>query len=200
MVVGRGGLDMEATVHKDSDSMPRGLKFGLHGRMGGSARNLYDQARVTTMESEALRYISSRPKRRSAEAHENKKLDEGKGGIARWGAREFLLGHVLGQFVLLMFIAVCLVTFGAIAWLSCGRVKTADYNKSFKEALWFSWGVFFDPGTQTGLPADEFLAAKVVAVVFSIMGFIFNLVLLGLIVERVKDMLNFWVRNRGAKG
>lgn len=48
---------------------------------------------------------------------------------------------------------------------------------------WLSWGVFFDPGTQTSVAADEKFEVKVVAAAFSVMGFIFNLVLLGIIVD-----------------
>jgi hypothetical protein len=46
-------------------------------------------------------------------------------------------------------------------------------------------------------PGDERLAPKVVAVVFSILGFVFNLVLLGLIVERVRLIMATWVQRYG---
>ena len=139
----------------------------------------------------------------AAEAHVNTRFGDEAGGKARWTPKEFLLGHTVGQFVMLFIIAVVLVFAGMFAWVFAsswtgrGRAKTADYNASFIEALWFSWGIFFDPGTQTGLRADEFLGPKVVAVVFSILGFIFNLVLLGLIVERVKIFLDRMVETYG---
>ena len=134
--------------------------------------------------------------RERADEHEETR-DESRGGTAAWTPREFLLGHVVGQFVMLGLIAVGLICGGTVAWIACGRSRTEDYNRSLREALWFSWGVFFDPGTQTGLRADERLGPKCVAVVFSILGFVFNLVLLGLIVERVKDLLELWVRRFG---
>jgi hypothetical protein len=43
------------------------------------------------------------------------------------------------------------------------------------QVLWFSWGVFFDPGTQTGLAPLDPIETKTVAVLMSIAGFIFNL-------------------------
>ncbi|KAH8091520.1 hypothetical protein JL720_5827 [Aureococcus anophagefferens] len=135
-----------------------------------------------------------RPKQRVGEAHD-KTFEEG--GVARWKLKEWLLGHGLGQFVLLFVVACGLVLSGAAAWIGTGAAKTSDYNMSFRDAVWFSWGVFFDPGTQTGLAGDERLAPKVVAVVFSILGFVFNLVLLGLIVERVRLIMATWVQRYG---
>ena len=95
---------------------------------------------------------------------------------ARWTEKEYLLGHVVGQFVML-FIGPGL---GGHARLDRGvHVSDAaaaqedpDYNTSVIQALWFSWGVFFDPGTQTGIVADEYVAVKVVAVAFSVVGFV----------------------------
>ena len=49
----------------------------------------------------------------------------------------------------------------------------------------FSWGLFFDPGTQTGVPAEPYEQA-LVAMAFSVAGFIFNLVTLGVRMQRSK--------------
>ncbi|KAH8059746.1 hypothetical protein JL721_9163 [Aureococcus anophagefferens] len=154
-----------------------------------SARDLF-RAASSARASMTLR----RPKQRVGEAHD-KTFEEG--GVARWKLKEWLLGHGLGQFVLLFVVACGLVLSGAAAWIGTGAAKTSDYNMSFRDAVWFSWGVFFDPGTQTGLAGDERLAPKVVAVVFSILGFVFNLVLLGLIVERVRLIMATWVQRYG---
>ena len=137
----------------------------------------------------------------AVEAHANTRINNHR---ARWTLKEYLLGHVVGQFILLLLIAVLLVFSGTFAWIGACRyltplhhAKTEEYNTSILEAMWFSWGVFFDPGTQTGIVADEFLAVKIVAVTFSIVGFLFNLVLLGLIVERVKIFLDSMVETYG---
>ena len=59
-------------------------------------------------------------------------------------------------------------------------------HKSFSSCLWFAWGCFFDPGTHTALPHDENLYTKTVAVVFSIFGFLYNCVVLGIVVDGVR--------------
>jgi len=131
----------------------RSEAFGVHG-MGGSARTAFERARrgvPSVLDSESLRYISKGRRRRSLAAHARREetRDESRGGTAAWTPREFLLGHVVGQFVMLGLIAVGLICGGTVAWIACGRSRTEDYNRSLREALWFSWGVFFDPGTQT---------------------------------------------------
>lgn len=35
-----------------------------------------------------------------------------------------------------------------VVWSSIGGDENAD--ESFEQSLWMSWGLFFDPGTQTG--------------------------------------------------
>ena len=130
----------------------------------------------------------ARPRRRSLEDAQSKPLEK-----ARWTWQEWFLGSHLGQLVMLFFVAVGLVIAGALSWVAAGPARGEAYNSSLRDALWFSWGVFFDPGTQTGLPSDERLAHKAVAVCFSILGFVFNLVLLGIIVEHVRLVLDFWV-------
>ena len=64
-------------------------------------------------------------------------------------------------------------------------------------AWWLSWGVHFDPGTQTGISALEGAAQKWMVVPFSILGFVLNLIFLGLIVEQVRELLDSWRRKHG---
>ena len=72
------------------------------------------------------------------------------------------------------------------------------YNvDSFWSAFWLSWGVHFDPGTQTGISALEGAAQKWMVVPFSILGFVLNLIFLGLIVEQVRELLDSWRRKHG---
>merc|ERR1719382_601297 len=70
------------------------------------------------------------------------------------------------------------------------------YDTSWTQSLWFSWGMFFDPGTQMGLGASERTQVKATAVTFSVLGFVYNLLMLGLIVDVVRSMLEFWRRKR----
>ena len=167
------------------------------------ARSQRRSARPPSRLRRTVRRLASLRRLRSkdaVEAHVNLRMDQD----ARWTVKEYLLGHVVGQFVMLFVIAVILVWAGTLAWIAActyltprRRAKTPDYNTSVIQALWFSWGVFFDPGTQTGIVADEYVAVKVVAVAFSVVGFLFNLVLLGLIVERVKIFLDRMVETYG---
>jgi len=115
--------------------------------------------------------------------------------MSRWTMLDWLLGTQLGQLTALLVVAAMLICFGALFWLLTGG--NADYNDTWWEALWFSWGMFFDPGTQMGFAADEPGRTKSVAVIFSILGFTYNLLMLGMIVEIVKQALERWRRNRG---
>ena len=68
---------------------------------------------------------------------------------------------------------------------------TAEYKNDFEQSIWFSWGIFFDPGTQTGLASDAHIKVQAVAIFFSIVGFVFNLVMLGLIVDSVRAFMQW---------
>ena len=48
-----------------------------------------------------------------------------------------------------------LVLLGAAVWTMLPPCDDCDYDNTFRAALWLSWGIFFDPGTQTGLDAYE---------------------------------------------
>ena len=71
-----------------------------------------------------------------------------------------------------------------MVWSSIGGDENAD--ESFSQSLWMSWGLFFDPGTQTGVRADAPSKVKATALVFSVLGFLYNLVFLGIIVEWIR--------------
>ena len=59
----------------------------------------------------------------------------------------FLGGHS-GQLTIFVIAATVLLFICAWCWESTGG--DANYDDSFGQAMWLSWGVFFDPGTQTG--------------------------------------------------
>jgi len=101
--------------------------------------------------------------------------------------KEVMLGTSAGHYFLLLILASALVCGGAAAWMAAGG--TADYEDEWSQAIWLSWGVFFDPGTQTGLSATEKVGPQVVAVIFSILGFVFNLTVLGTVVEGARRLL-----------
>ena len=78
-----------------------------------------------------------------------------------WNPLDWCLGTPQGQATVLVIFAPILVISGALAWGGTGG--NADTDDSFEQSMWLSWGLFFDPGTQTGLPADEDFNQKVCA-------------------------------------
>lgn len=103
-----------------------------------------------------------------------------------------------GQILAILICMASLILGMAGSWMLIEECDDCGYDASFGQATWLAWGVFFDPGTQTGLPANGApsvdgtpapsarVAHKAVAALFSVMGFVFNLVLLGVIVERIR--------------
>lgn len=127
---------------------------------------------------------------------------------ARHSFVSFFLGTLLGNFITLSLCSICLVFFGAFAWMAAGctsipapvgadRCAEAVAPDDFWPSFWLSWGLHFDPGTQTGLSAVEGHKQKWVAVSFSILGFVLNLIFLGLIVENIRVVLDSWRRVHG---
>ena len=117
----------------------------------------------------------------------------------------FLFGTAYGHTLLLCLTAALLIAIGAGMWMyagRCGGQADADGfdchvladHVSFVESLFFSWCLFFDPGTQMALHPGAPSAAKGVAIFFSITGFVFNLVVLGMVVERCRVQLDRWQR------
>ena len=118
---------------------------------------------------------------------------------ARHSSQSFFLGTLMGNFFFLIFVSMSLWLLGAGAWMAagCGEYSCDDYPDNFESSLWLSWGLHFDPGTQTGINAMELYPQKWVATSFSIMGFLLNLVFLGLIVENIRVLLDSWRRTHG---
>uniref|UniRef100_A0A7S4RXS3 Uncharacterized protein n=1 Tax=Alexandrium monilatum TaxID=311494 RepID=A0A7S4RXS3_9DINO len=108
---------------------------------------------------------------------------------SRWRPLDFLLGTRRGQVLSLFALFLILLFSGAGAWHATGGYPDM-YDDSFSHSLWFSWGMFFDPGTQMGFPAGSDVKFKVLAVIFSILGFTYNLLILGIIVEGARVALD----------
>ena len=114
-----------------------------------------------------------------------------------------MLGTHYGHWTLLVLIAGVLILSGALAWMAVGRCNPDDdedaclelaHPDDYGQALWLAWGIFFDPGTQTGLAPTAPLRHKFVLLAFSTCGFVFNLVVLGLIVSTLQNLLRRWER------
>lgn len=88
--------------------------------------------------------------------------------------------------IVCLFLAVegTLIIGGALLWHASGG--NTDFDSSWEHSLWLSYTLNFDPGTQTSLGADAPHKLKLLAALLSILGFTFNLVLLGMVVDRVR--------------
>ena len=127
-----------------------------------------------------------------------------------------------GWYLCFVLASVLLLFLGCGCWSATGGDN--NWDSSFEQSMWFSWGVFFDPGTQTGIAADEPFKVptssstaavydhrlrgqiKLVGAFFSVLGlpdgvdgvlltldaagFVFNLVLLGIIVDGCRTALD----------
>lgn len=102
-------------------------------------------------------------------------------------SRDWVLGTSEGHFIALLILGVCLIAFGALCWHFTGG--NDDYDTSLKSSFWIAWGLFFDPGTQTGFPPDDPAIVLWFGCLFSVVGFIFNVTVLGTVVEFVRTLL-----------
>lgn len=122
---------------------------------------------------------------------------------ARHTAQSFFLGTSCGHAFLLAMIMTILITACAGVWVALGPcwpddpadpcLELADPT-SYLQSMWLAWGIFFDPGTQTGLPPTSPVPHKFVLLLFTVCGFIFNLVVLGLVVNNLVTVLTRWLR------
>ncbi|CAE8637698.1 unnamed protein product, partial [Polarella glacialis] len=86
---------------------------------------------------------------------------------------------------------ICLLVliFGcAFFWSLTGGNERCD--SSFNGSFWASYTYLVDIGTQTGLRPDESYEVRFVAVVISLLGFVYSLTLLGMVVDGIRDILN----------
>jgi len=111
-----------------------------------------------------------------------------------WNPIDWCLGTAKGQGTVMLIIALILVMIGSVAW--GGTPGNEDYDQSYGQGLWLSWGLFFDPGTQTGLAATDPIECKLVAAVFSVLGFMFNMVVLGTVVDVVRERIDYYEKLR----
>mmetsp|Transcript_35600 Transcript_35600/g.80474 ORF Transcript_35600/g.80474 Transcript_35600/m.80474 type:complete len:794 (-) Transcript_35600:101-2482(-) len=100
-----------------------------------------------------------------------------------------ILGTSVGHWTILILMGFCLLSSGALCWSLSGGNE--DFDTSLNDSCWISWTLFFDPGTQTSLKPTDSWRARSTAVAFSIFGFIFNLTLLGMMVEGIRASLQY---------
>jgi len=130
----------------------------------------------------------------SIESHLLQKLDDELVEKVRWTAGDWFLGTMGGQLTGLVVFMVVLNLIGTVMWMTLGGNEL--YDTSWSQSTWFAWGMFFDPGTQMGFEASETWGVKLLAVIFSVFGFLYNLLFLGLVIDSVKNALEYWRRKR----
>lgn len=117
-------------------------------------------------------------------------IQDGYGKKSRWHPVDWILGTKPGQMCGLVICATLLILFGSLLWMTTGG--NSSYDTSFSQSVWFAWGMFFDPGTQMGFAADEPRGILTLAACFSVCGFVYNLLFLGLIVDFVRNALAYF--------
>ena len=68
---------------------------------------------------------------------------------ARWTGVDYIISTRRGQALLLSSTAVLLVAGGAAIWCAVGGDKAGTATAGWWQALWISWGLFFDPGARS---------------------------------------------------
>mmetsp|Transcript_22038 Transcript_22038/g.41214 ORF Transcript_22038/g.41214 Transcript_22038/m.41214 type:complete len:950 (-) Transcript_22038:48-2897(-) len=105
--------------------------------------------------------------------------------------RDFFLGTTLGQYCLLGLMVIILIFGGALTWMAIGG--TPELPPDFGPSLWISWGLFFDPGTQTGFdPTLHSRRVLLFAIILSIFGYWMMLTNMAMIVEVTRAQLVRW--------
>jgi hypothetical protein len=107
--------------------------------------------------------------------------------VSRHSLQTLLVGTSIGQIGFALTISCSLVLSLTLVWHLLPACDSCDYDNTLGASAWLAWGVFFDPGTQTNLlPDDSSIWHKAAAAVFSVFGYIFNVALLGVIVEWIR--------------
>mmetsp|Transcript_223 Transcript_223/g.454 ORF Transcript_223/g.454 Transcript_223/m.454 type:complete len:741 (+) Transcript_223:139-2361(+) len=110
-------------------------------------------------------------------------------GRSYWSPVDWLLGTGAGQIVVFFVMAFGLVAGGTVGWKYWAG-PSEEIGNSFEEARWLSWGLFIDPGTQTGFNGTDNYRVKIFVATLSVLGFVYNLALLGLVVDAIRGTLS----------
>ena len=110
---------------------------------------------------------------------------------ARHSLTSWLVSTWSGNSAFLLTCSGCCLFGFALFWMAVPECDGCGTDTSFAQAMWFAWCIFFDPGTQTGLAADGTVSHwhRLIAAIFSIGGFVFNLFLLGVVVDKIRTSL-----------
>jgi len=158
----------EHSAHPSHPSLKRGPPSGLSGL---SPVQRSDSSEIRELLEDTAKFARTRLGPRQ---------------MARQG-RDWMLGTSFGHFVALLSLGLVMLTLGTIFWHLAGGNE--EYSNSLNDSFWMAWCLFIDTGTQTGIPAANPAEVRIVGVVCSVSGYIFNLTLMGLVVEAIRVML-----------
>eukprot|EP00435_Cladocopium_sp_Y103_P032304 s2105_g8.t1 len=102
---------------------------------------------------------------------------------------DFLMAR-RGHWLVLFIAGCCIQVLCMLAWVLSGGNK--DYGTNLRESFWIAYVLLVDIGTQTSFSPDERGVVRAVAVVISIIGFVYCLLFLGMVVELIRSLLLRW--------
>lgn len=92
---------------------------------------------------------------------------------------------------MVLFIAGCCIqVLCMLAWVLSGGNQ--NYGTNLRESFWIAYTLLVDIGTQTSFSPSERGVVRAVAVVISIIGFVYCLLFLGMVVELIRSLLLRW--------
>ncbi|CAJ1448793.1 unnamed protein product [Effrenium voratum] len=106
------------------------------------------------------------------------------------GLRTRLLGTTPGHWLTLFLAGCCIQLSCMLAWMLSGGNE--DYDTGLRDSFWISYVLLVDIGTQTGFSPNESGVVRCVAVVISIVGFVYCLTFLGMVVDLMRSFLVHW--------
>ena len=125
-----------------------------------------------------------------------------KGPKAKHSFTSWLISTWSGNCLFLLSCSGCCIFGFVLFWMVLPECDGCGTDRTFAQATWFAWCIFFDPGTQTGLAADGTVShgQRLLAAIFSIGGFVFNLFLLGVVVDKIRNTLRrFETHNKASE-
>ncbi|CAK9056466.1 unnamed protein product, partial [Durusdinium trenchii] len=106
------------------------------------------------------------------------------------GLRAWILGTTKGHWLALLLAGCGIQILCMFAWVLSGG--NDDYGTRLRDSFWISYVLLVDIGTQTSFSSDERGVVRAVAVVISIIGFVYCLTFLGMVVELIRSFLLHW--------
>jgi hypothetical protein len=112
----------------------------------------------------------------------------------KYSIMDWAVGTGIGQVTAIFLVGSTILTLGMFlyktaAWMAAGEAPS--HTMDYRLALWTSWTMFTDPGTQTGVESGDWREQSV-AVLVSLTGYVFFLCVMGIVVDLVRKTLDDW--------